>query len=334
MSGPKSSRYRLSAAEKRRQEAERLERIRQLKKEKAERIDKSNRSLNDFFKNIKSKQVNDTSKKNKGDDTINYTKYIDILDKIQLDNRLGAELKERIQIAKNYFNTFNSMEYKKSNIAITIIPIIKEYEKCNRLYEETVELRMEYSILCEIAGVEEKSFGFSSNIANEIEDEIIILKSLIADKEEDMYIKKSIDEVMHDMGYDVIGYRNVIKNSGKKFSNKIYKYYDGTAVNVTIANDGQIVMELCGIDYIDRLPQPEEETELCKYMEKFCVDFPEVERRLAQKGVIVDERLQKLPPTSEYAQIINVSEYEILEDVEKFEHRSDTLSSMNYLKKE
>lgn len=54
-------------------------------------------------------------------------------------------------------------------------------------------------------------------------------------------------------------------------------------------------------------------------MSEFCGDFQEIEKRLKEKGVILANRISMLPPVEEYAQIINISEYEMTEEVDAFE---------------
>ncbi|MBR3746728.1 MAG: hypothetical protein IKN27_07185, partial [Selenomonadaceae bacterium] len=153
------------------------------------------------------------------------------------------------------------------------------------------------------------------------QDEITRLRKKIARDDEKSYISKCLDEVMSDMGYDVIGHREVTKKSGKHFKNELFSYEDGTAVNVTLSDDGYIAMELCGLDDIDRLPEADESEKLCEHMESFCEDFGEIERRLAEKGVILRKRIQRLPPSVEYAQILNVSDYKITGNVEHFNYK-------------
>lgn len=68
-------------------------------------------------------------------------------------------------------------------------------------------------------------------------------------------------------------------------------------------------MELGGIDTSDRIPTAQETGQLCDSMEQFCDDFREVEKRLLAKGVVLAERLSLLPPSAEYAQIINTADY-------------------------
>lgn len=87
---------------------------------------------------------------------------------------------------------------------------------------------------------------------------------------------------------------------------------------IPIFDNGQIVMELCGLDEVDRTPEFAESEQLCRDMENFCEDFSEIERRLAEKGVVLRSRIQKLPPNVEYAQILNVNDYELSGAVENF----------------
>jgi len=54
-------------------------------------------------------------------------------------------------------------------------------------------------------------------------------------------------------------------------------------------------------------------------MSEFCGDFQEIEKRLKEKGVILANRISMLPPVEAYAQIINISEYEMTEEVDTFE---------------
>lgn len=54
-------------------------------------------------------------------------------------------------------------------------------------------------------------------------------------------------------------------------------------------------------------------------MTGFCGDFQEIEKRLKEKGVVLANRISMLPPVEDYAQIINISEYEMTEEVDALE---------------
>lgn len=186
------------------------------------------------------------------------------------------------------------------------------------LFEVYSQTRACYEALCLSTEVEPKETRCCQTGLEVLQKEIERLQQQLAEDDERAYISQSIDEVMAEMGYDVIGQRQVHKKNGRHFTNELYAYEDGTAVNVTYADDGKITMELGGLDTDDRLPDAAEAKQLCESMESFCDDFSEIEKRLEVKGVVLKSRLALLPPSEDYAQIINVSDYETTAPVDTF----------------
>ena len=176
---------------------------------------------------------------------------------------------------------------------------------------EYEELLYRYRSLCEIIGGEAKELPFSNEGIARISAEIERLKVLQFQQQEQAYISECIDEVMSEMGYDLIGTREVRKKSGKQFRNELFTFNEGAAVNVTYSSDGQISMELGGIAREDRLPTSEETEVLTRDMESFCGEFAVFEAKLRERGVIVGHRIALSPPSAEYAAIINVNDYNI-----------------------
>ena len=118
-------------------------------------------------------------------------------------------------------------------------------------------------------------------------------------------------EVMQELGYPLLGTREVTKRSGKRFRHALYTFEDGTAIDVTYSDDGQIAMELGGLDNQDRVPDEQETIYLCDAMESFCTSFEQIEERLRRRGIVIKERIHMLPPTEENAQIINTEDYHL-----------------------
>ena len=83
-------------------------------------------------------------------------------------------------------------------------------------------------------------------------------------------------------------------------------------------------MELGGLDEADRIPDAHESAVLCQSMEDFCVTFESFENRLARKGVVLKERIALQPPSEEYAQIINVNDYQLTGEANMLDVRHDT----------
>ena len=125
---------------------------------------------------------------------------------------------------------------------------------------------------------------------------------------------------MQKMGYKLIGEREKTRKNGKKFKNELYLFDEGTAVNVTFADNGQITMELGGIDHADRVPTDAESRQLSEDMQAFCDDYKEISAYLKKKGIEMT-KISHLPPDSQYAQIINVSDYSLTETVADYSTR-------------
>lgn len=202
--------------------------------------------------------------------------------------------------------------------SITVEPLNKKclefvsFAKKNRTQFES--LLDKYEALCRQIGVQAKQIEFSEIGMSELETLIADLECQANHDAEQSYISQSIDEVMTEMGYEVIGHRQVRKKNGKEFHSKLLTYEDGTVINITESSNGQITMEIGGTDEKDRLPDVNERVALRKTMESFCKDFQEIEKRLSSRGVVVNARLSMAPPEEAYAQIINISDYELFED--------------------
>lgn len=236
--------------------------------------------------------------------------------------KIPVSLVERAAHAKDVLDELQDEEHLKNFEVITVLPLLSDYRKEVHEYEAMsdayLQARANYEALCQSAAVEPRDTRCSKAGLEMLHTEIKKLQQQLAEDDERAYISQSIDEVMAEMGYDVIGQRHVQKKNGRHFTNELYFYEDGTAVNVTYADDGKITMELGGLDTDDRLPDAAEAKQLCESMESFCDDFSEIEKRLEAKGVILKSRLALLPPSEEYAQIINVSDYQTTVPVDTF----------------
>lgn len=232
-----------------------------------------------------------------------------------LHEDLPKEIEDAIRSARLRLQRIKTKDYLDAFNAVTMPHVLELVEK-HRLSIQTQqqtfnELLARYHTLCEMASIEPKPFSFSGDAIKCLSDEITLLEKALIRQSEQAYICDSINEVMAEMGYDIIGYRDVTKRNGKRFRNELYRFNEGTAVNVTISPEGQIAMELGGVARQDRLPTDEETEILTRDMESFCGEFSEFERRMKEKGIIVGSRIALAPPTHEYATIINVSDYEI-----------------------
>lgn len=252
-------------------------------------------------------------------------KIKDVLHEIQSLNISSDLQKEGITILKRAQGITDD-SFIDNYYVMTVLPYIKRckaYEEQIKEYgEEFDELVSKHRYYSECLGMPVISFTFSMDSLNSLRHKVAELESQSAKIEEQQYISESLDQVMRDMGYNVVGSREVVKKNGRKFRNELYHFSEGSVVNVTYAANGQISMELGGVDTCDREPSEEESSVLCDEMVEFCDEFPEIERRLKEKGVILMNRISMLPPTEEYAQIINVSDFNMTDKVDVLETAS------------
>ena len=240
----------------------------------------------------------------------------DLLCDKSLPDSIITEIKQSIFSLQK----IEKVEYLRTFHSVTVMALLRKIEAFRHATAQKVaefnELCQRYNALCRMAGEAAKQLPYSESAAAEINAEVERLEMLLIRQQEQAYIRDSVDEVMADMGYDLIGSREVRKKSGKHFRNELFTFNEGTGVNVTYSPDGQISMELGGLAREDRLPSSEETEILTRDMESFCGEFAEFERRMLAKGIIVGNRIALSPPAAEYAAIINVNDYDIAESTQ------------------
>ena len=234
-----------------------------------------------------------------------------------LDGREGLPhtYHEQIGTALARLGEITDEEFLGNYISITVEPLVRkaertlaEYEACR---EEFERLYTEYTALCGLYGYVAQAYPCTRESIATLTDELRRIETEAGKNDEMAYISECMDEVMREMGYAVLGSREVTKRNGRSFHSDLYSYGEGTAVNVTCSSDGRIAMELGGMDTEDRGPTAQETAALCDSMTAFCDDFKEIERRLAKRGVVLADRVSLLPPDAAYAQIINTSDYDM-----------------------
>lgn len=188
---------------------------------------------------------------------------------------LPDELKRQISSAIHSINNVAGNDYLKNFKAVTIGKIRKSY----REFVEAFEAER--------------------------------LERLIQEREQ-AYIAEAIDEVMAEMGYELLGSRERAKKSGRQSKNELYTFGGDTSLLVTYSDDGKISMEVGAVDSVDREPTEHERERLAYDMERFCDGFAEIEKRLSEKGVVLKNRLATFPLSHEYAQIINTSGFDMV----------------------
>jgi hypothetical protein len=242
---------------------------------------------------------------------------IEALDEISV-MELSSDLKDKLETVKEKSKEIVSTDFLQNYYAITVIPFVKECRAYDELLmkhgQEYENLTSRYKVLANEMGCSVEEIPFNNGAIDILLEKISQLEKQLLEKKEEEYICNSIDDAMVELGYKTVGARNVTSKNGRHFRSELYKVDEGTVVNVTYADDGQVTMELGAADVEDRVPTDQEKRSLVEDMTKFCGDYAEVERKLKEKG-IEPKRISVLPPYAEYAQIIDVSEFEMTGDV-------------------
>lgn len=213
------------------------------------------------------------------------------------------------QATKSYGDTY---------IALEVQPFLQKCATTEQLWDECgseyTTLLNQYIALCsEVGIITPSAVPFSAEATAKLKCEIAILEEQAQKQAEDAYISHALTEVMLDMGYTMWGNRSGHKKNGQHYINDLFRFSEETAISVTCSSNGQVALELGKVDQCDRLPSPVEGESLEKQMDLFCTQFKDIERRLAARGVILGNRLMMAPPSPEFAQIININDYAVVE---------------------
>ena len=240
------------------------------------------------------------------------------------------ELHDSIEKALKHLDEIDNPDFLSNFNAMTVAPLEKKCREYTALRQqigdEYDDLMIRYTVLCKEQKVIPQNIAFERGAVEKLDSLITELEKAADSADEQSYISRCIDEVMEDMGYKLVGNRSVTKKSGRHFRNELYSFSEGTAVNVTYSDNGNITMELGGVDTKDRMPDTLETERLTEDMGSFCGQYREFERRLAEKGV-VSNHISLLPPEPVYAQVINVSDYDMTDNIATIDQTTEQYSS-------
>ncbi len=266
--------------------------------------------------------------------------YIDKINKAVAeiaDLELSAELKEKMTAIKAKADQMQNGEFLHNFYQVSVIPFVKECRDYNDFYQihyaEYESLKLNCEILAKELGVSIEKMEFSKEALEYYRSKRDELAEKAIESRQQFYLRECMDSAMEELGYSLVGAKNSVDRRGHSFRNQLYSYGEGTAVNVTFAEDGQITMELGGIDTVDRTPDYAESQKLVEAMQTFCTDYGRIEDKLKEKGII-NERVSMMPADEDFAQIINVSEYNLTQEISKFSTTQQSATQTQYMYKD
>lgn len=180
-----------------------------------------------------------------------------------------------------------------------IIPLEKKLKQ----WKDSAELRNEYLTLCEMLS-QPSSIEVDTISSKQLKVECEKLSKLLLEKQSREYISQAVQDCMHEMGYSLCG--QLARSTSKEM---LYRVHDETVLHVSCGENGTIAMEVGVASDSDRNLETHEVDALVEDMTEFCHQFPEIQKLLEQKGVVLRKNICLLPPGREYAQVFNISEF-------------------------
>ena len=192
---------------------------------------------------------------------------------------------------KNVLDGDLAPEKKKKKIAQYGEELQRKIEFIKRDTEEALDLYAEYIRECFDTAGEPKKFGDFSD-KGEIKREISAVKAKAEAALSKEYIRRQIDEVMAEHGYDII--RSDVLSEAQARNMILYGVNDDTAINVFVSEENNVTMRVVGVGFDTEMTESEED-ELFEQQCAFCKIHPQITEELKKRGVILETRKHNPP---------------------------------------
>lgn len=184
------------------------------------------------------------------------------------------------------------------------------YEKWREPFDEAYR---KYCAICKMVGRIPAYYYLKVQTLEEdiktLETEAEKLYQEYVEQQELELVTEAFNEVMEEMGYQVLGTKNITKKStGKTIKNTVFSYGEGSGIHV-IDNGESITMQVVGLEDEPRAITTEEREYLVEEQESFCESYFKIHEELAKRGIVMKKQLQKLPPSAEYASLLSMNGY-------------------------
>lgn len=246
-----------------------------------------NRTVKEELKNTKNKKVYEEYNKEKelAEEQLIYEE-----ENIEQDSIIKSIYSKEIQGFKSRLDLIENQD----DIKIKLQEINRLIEQINLLQTE-ISTNREYILdkyeeyMVYIEECSENNVKTFKSI-KELETEIEKLKNKYNKLAEEEYIEKSVNEVMQELGYDIIlseTLENIEIDSEDKMGN-VYSFEDETGIQVFTSDSGTIMLEVVNIsDNTVEITESDRELAVNK-MKSFCDKYPLIIEMLKDKGINVE----------------------------------------------
>ena len=327
MSGPKCGDYTLIERERRRIQEENRRKI-----ELNLKYEKINKFINKLKVKVDNLQNYIDNNENAIEDkyTLNSIKELitRLKEKKYMHNKMPANLNELLIEEKKAEKEIEELENLEKEInrdsSILTRKIEKEEEikleiqdisertidinfsiKPNDERKEKYEKYLIYAKECNLKKTKElKEF----NNLEDLQKEIDKLEEKYNKKAEEEYIEQSVNEVMKELGYDIIS-SDILSDyeESENIEHKaIYAFEDDTGIEVFSSDSGTLMMEVVNISEYTKEISEDDRNLAFEKMQKFCEKYPVIIEKLKEKGIEL-KNIEYMPPDKSFTKKVIVS---------------------------
>lgn len=221
---------------------------------------------------------------------------------------------EQLNVLKEKAAEITDASYLSNFYQLVVHPYVEACTQYDAFYQahfaEYKEYRTSYEILCGELKLIPQQLEFSADAISFYQAQTVVLQEQLIKRHVRESVLNTVNQVMAELGYDLVASRDVVRKSGKQFHDELYLYGEGTAISVVHSSDGQLTMEIGGLDHGDRAPTEAEARNMSAQMTSFCLDYAAIAEALKKKGLDM-KTVTMLPPDAQYATIINLDDYEV-----------------------
>lgn len=206
-------------------------------------------------------------------------------------------------------NKLYQIKLRKEAFLLTRDKYDSGMEDVKKLRVELEDLQNEYEALCGLLGEEPEKMEKSS-LSPEAEKELLEKRigqkrEALSKEREASYISESINEVMAELGYDIVA-SDYMSTPKRNIIHNLYDFGDRNILNVYASDNGSVMFEVTGIKEKEELTSMDK-LRIKEGMDRFCPQYQKIKEALALKGItICSENL--LPADVRYARTVDVEE--------------------------
>ena len=240
---------------------------------------------------------------------------------------LSEVLKDEVEHVKRSLEAISSTS-EIASCSSMVSSVVSRCAEHEQKIEEYLTLKDEYEAAATAAGEQVVEIPFDENAERLLRERLAALEEKALKESKREYIHQAMDEEMRNMGYRVVGSRDITTPYGVSFKEELYQIEDdGVVASVIYQSDGMIAVEIGGLteDAASHELLGEKMTDaLEEHQQSFCSKADQFEKNMAARGVVCN--ISRMPPDRTHAPLFCVKDYEMKVEVGLLEERQGRFS--------